>query len=504
MAIALSGLQVADTPRAAGAPSGGGTSIPAMYIDGEWVDAISGATFEVTDPATGEVIGAVPDGAAEDATRAVAAAADAARSWAATSPFARADLLMTAWRLMTDRAKDLADLMVAEQGKPLKAARFEVGYAADFLRWFAEEARRIEGAWLPSANPRQRFLQTHAPVGVVGAITPWNYPVSMLTRKMGPALAAGCTLVLKPAEATPLCARAVFEVFHDAGFPAGTVNLVTAADPTPIGEVLTGDPRVRKLTFTGSTAVGRRLAAAAAGNLQRVSMELGGHAPVLVLPDADPVRAAKGIGALKFLNAGQACISPNRIYVHDSLVEAFTDTMVPRVAALVTGRGDGEGVGVGPLIDDRAVAKVEAQVEDARARGAGVPVGGRRLTEDGLDRGHFYAPTVLTDVTPDMAIYREETFGPVAPIIRFDDVDAAVDAANDTGYGLAAYVFTQDLNAALTAVEGLRFGIIGVNDVNPTSASVPFGGMKDSGLGREGGHEGLGEYLETKVAGITI
>ncbi|CAN5462976.1 NAD-dependent succinate-semialdehyde dehydrogenase [soil metagenome] len=475
-----------------------------MYIDGDWVDAVEGGTFAVTNPATGEGLGSVPDGGSADATRAVDAAAAALPRWATTTPFERADLLMAAWRLMTERTADLAALMTAEQGKPLAAARFEVGYAADFLRWFAEEARRIEGAWLPSAKRGQRFLQTTAPVGVVAAITPWNYPVSMLTRKIGPALAAGCTIVLKPAEATPLCARAVIGVLHDAGIPAGVVNLVTAADPAPVGEVFTGDHRVRKLTFTGSTAVGRQLAARAAGNLQRVSMELGGHAPVIVFPDADPVRTAKGVAALKFLNAGQACISPNRLYVHRSLTQAFTDTIVPRVQGLTVGDGSQDGIAVGPLIDEAAVAKVEAQVTDARDKGAGVPVGGHRMTDAGRDRGHFYAPTVLTGVTTDMTIYTEETFGPVAPIISYDDVDAVIDAANDTAYGLAAYVYTRDLSTALRAVEGLQFGIIGVNDINPTSASVPFGGMKDSGVGREGGHEGLHEYLETKVAGISL
>ncbi|CAN5708216.1 hypothetical protein BH24ACT15_BH24ACT15_12230 [soil metagenome] len=338
----------------------------------------------------------------------------------------------------------------------------------------------------------------------MAAITPWNYPVSMLTRKMGPALAAGCTMVLKPAEATPLCARATVEVFHDAGFPPGVLNLVTAKDPKPIGEVFTGDKRVRKLTFTGSTAVGRTLAGKAAANLQRISVELGGHAPFIVFPDADPVHAAKGAAALKFLNSGQACISPNRLYVHDSQVQTFTDTIVPRVEKLTVGNGVEEGVRVGPLINDAAVDKVAGQVEDARSKGAAVPVGGRRLTDGGLDRGHFYAPTVLTQVTDDMTIYREETFGPVAPIITYDNVDDVIRAANDTVYGLAAYVYTTNLSTAMRAVEGLRFGIIGVNDVNPTSATVPFGGMKDSGLGREGAHEGLGEYLETKVAGFAL
>lgn len=475
-----------------------------MFIDGQRTDAAGGTTFAVTNPATGAHLGDVPDGGAADAVRAIDAAVAASEPWAATPAFRRADILLEAWRLMNDRAADLAALMTAEQGKPLRAAAAEVGYAADFLRWFAEEARRIEGSWLASGRADQRFLQTHAPVGVVAAITPWNYPISMLTRKLGPALAAGCTMVLKPAEATPLCAQATVDVLHEAGVPDGVINVVTAQDPKPIGDVFTGDARVRKLTFTGSTAVGRLLASQAAGNLQRVSVELGGHAPFIVFPDADPVHAAKGAAALKFLNSGQACISPNRLFVHASQRDAFVDTIVPRVAKMEVGDGSRDGVKVGPLVNEAAVAKVEAQVDDARSKGAGVPTGGSRLVDDGLDAGHFFAPTVLTDVTEEMKIYREETFGPVAPIIVYDDVDQVIEMANDTAYGLAAYAYTNDLATAMRAVERLRFGIIGVNDVNPTSATVPFGGMKDSGLGREGGHEGLSEYLETKVAGFAL
>ena len=310
--------------------------------------------------------------------------------------------------------------------------------------------------------------------------------------------------MLKPAEATPLCAMAIVELFAEAGFPPGTVNLVTALDPRPIGEVFTSDPRVAKLTFTGSTAVGRQLAGAAAGNLKRVSVELGGHAPFIVFPDADPVRAAKGAAALKFLNSGQACISPNRLYVHSSGADAFVDTMVERVGRVRAGNGMDEGVGVGPLVNESAVAKVERQVDDAVAKGAGVPVGGHRLTDGPFGDGHFFAPTLLTGVTDDMTIYREETFGPVAPIVGYDDVDTVLELANDTNYGLAAYVYTQNLTTAFRAFEGLRFGIIGVNDVNPTSAAAPFGGMRDSGLGREGGHEGIAEYLETKLGGFAL
>lgn len=475
-----------------------------MFRQGEWVDAISGRTFAVTNPATGEEIGQVPDGDAGDATAAIDAADAAFDAWSSTTPYERADVLMKAWQLMTERSSELAELMTTEQGKPLRASTFEVGYAADFIRWFAEEARRLSGEWLPSGRADQRFLSIRQAVGVVAMVTPWNYPISMLTRKMAPGLAAGCTLVLKPAEATPLCAKATFDIFTEAGVPPGVINMVTAKDPVPIGDVFTSDPRVRKLTFTGSTAVGRKLAAKAGASLQRVSVELGGHAPFIVYPDANAENAAKGAAALKFLNAGQACISPNRLYVHRDAADAFVGTLTKRVDGLVTGNGMEKGVGVGPLVNDAAVEKVAAQVDDAAAKGAGVPVGGHRLTDAGLDKGHFFAPTVLTDVTPEMVVYREETFGPVAPVVVYDDVDEVIALANDTHYGLAAYVYTESLKTALSAFEALRFGIVGINDVNPTSASVPFGGMKDSGLGREGGHEGLDEYLETKTAGISL
>ena len=475
-----------------------------MFINGEWADAVSDATFDVTNPATGEVIGSVPDGGADDATAAIAAADEAFGPWSQTTAYERADLLYRAWELMTERRAELAELMTHEQGKPLKASSAEVKYGADFLRWYAEEAKRVAGEWLPSARADQRFLVLKQPVGVVAAITPWNYPISMLTRKMGPALAAGCTLVLKAAEATPLCARAIFQIFADAGTPAGVVNLVTAADPKPIGEVFCTDERVRKLTFTGSTAVGKMLAGKAASNLKRVSVELGGHAPFIVYPDAEPVHAAKGAAALKFLNSGQACISPNRLYVHESGAEAFVDTLVQRIGRVRAGNGMCEGIGVGPLVNEAAVAKVANQVEDAQSKGADVPIGGKRLTGEGFDGGHFYAPTLVTGVTEEMLIRREETFGPVAPVITYSEVDEVVAMANDTNYGLAAYVYTQNLSTAMRAFESLRFGIIGINDVNPTSAAAPFGGMGDSGLGREGGHEGIAEYLEVKLGGFAI
>ena len=473
-----------------------------MYIDGNWRDGER--RFEVINPATGEIITVVADGGREDAAHAIDAAAAAFPGWAATTAYDRARILSNAYRIMMERKEALACTMTEEQGKPLRAALNEVQYGADFLQWYAEEAKRIYGATIPSARADQRFIVLHQPVGVVAAITPWNYPVSMITRKLAPALAAGCTAVLKPAEATPLCAIELFKIFEEAGVPAGVVNLVTAADPAPIGEEFVSNPAVRKLTFTGSTAVGRMLAAKATHNLKRVSCELGGHAPFLVFDDADPVHAAKGAQLVKFLNTGQACISPNRLYVHERLVDEFVGTLSERIGKMRAGNGLTDGITIGPLVNEAAVDRVAGQVSNAAERGADVICGGRRLTEDGLDSGFFYAPTVLAGVTPDMRIYREETFGPVAPVIAFSDDDDVLAMANDTDYGLAAYVYTNNTARAMRAFEGLNFGIIGINDINPTSAAAPFGGVKDSGLGREGGREGIAEYLDTKLGGFSI
>lgn len=475
-----------------------------MYIDGQWVEAIGGQRFAVYNPADGEKIGEVPDGGREDARRAIAAATSAFPGWAGQTAFARAERLYEAWRLMLERKEALAQLMTREQGKPLKAARFEVQYAADYLLWFAEEAKRVYGETIPSARADQRFMVIRQPVGVVAAVTPWNYPVSMITRKVAPALAAGCTVVLKPAETTPLCARAVFGILHDAGIPPGVVNLVSAADPRPIGEEFTRHPAVRKLTFTGSTPVGKRLAGEAAAHLKRVSLELGGHAPFIVMADADPVHAAKGAVGVKFLNSGQACISPNRLFVHRSIAPAFIATLAQRIAALRAGNGMDEASAIGPLNSIAALEKVDRQVQDAVGKGAQLVCGGERLTGNGLDKGCFYAPTLLTGVTPEMLIYREETFGPVAAVSLYDDADDVLALANDTSYGLAAYVYTHDISRAIRLFEGLRFGIVGINDINPTAAAAPFGGMKESGLGREGARAGIMEYLETKLGGFSI
>ncbi len=473
-----------------------------MYINGEW--RTDGPTFPVFNPATGQEIGQVADCTDRDAARAIEAAEAALPAWMAETAYVRSGLLYRAHHLMLSQQRELAELMTREQGKPLKAAMNEVKYAADFLLWFAEEAKRVYGETIPSARSDQRFLVQKQPIGVVAAVTPWNYPISMLTRKLGPALAAGCTVVLKPAESTPLCAIAVFNILEEAGFPAGVANLVTASDPKPIGDVFCTHPAVRKLTFTGSTAVGKHLAQASAPQLKRISMELGGHAPFIVYDDADPVHAAKGVSLVKFLNTGQACISPNRIFVQRRILEPFLETLQSRVNTLRAGDGMDPANGIGPLINEAAVEKVDRQVRDAIDKGATLLAGGTRLLDNGLEKGCFYSATLLTDVAPDMLIYREETFGPVAGVVPFDDEDDVIAMANDTRYGLAAYVYTQNLARAMRTFEQLQFGIIGINDINPTSAAAPFGGMKESGLGREGAREGIEEYLETKLGGLSI
>ena len=473
-----------------------------MYINGEWLTGRP--EFPVTNPATGEIIGQVPDCTDQDIEAALAAADLAFRDWRKTTAYQRSQLLYRAWELMLRQKRQLAELMTLEQGKPLKASLNEVQYGADFLLWFAEEAKRLYGQVIPSARENQRFLVQKAPGGVAGAITPWNYPISMITRKLAPALAAGCTVILKPAESTPLCAKAMMEIFAEAGFPPGVVNLLTVQNPARVGEAFCTDPRIRKLTFTGSTPVGKELNALAAANMKRVSMELGGHAPAIVFPDADPVHAAKGLSLVKFLNTGQACISPNRIFVHDDHLEPFIRELTSRARRLVAGNGMVEGTGVGPLINELAIQKVDSQVKDAVSRGAKIETGGQRLMDKGLSDGYFYGPTVLSGVTPAMKIYREETFGPVAPIITYRSEDDVIAMANDTDYGLAAYIYSNNMATAMRAFEALDFGIIGINDINPTSAAAPFGGMKNSGLGREGAQEGIEEYLETKLGGFAI
>ncbi len=469
--------------------------------NGCWVPA-DGARFDSFDPANGERVGSVPDCAPTDVEEVLGISTSTLPTWRATTAYQRSAILYRAWSLMMERQEELATLMTREQGKPFRMAMTEVAYAADFLLWFAEEAKRTYGETIPSSRANHRFVVQSQPVGVCVAITPWNYPVSMLTRKIGPALAAGCTIVVKPAEQTPLCAVETVKILHEAGVPEGVVTLVTSRDPVDVGQALVTDERVRKVSFTGSTEVGRLIATQAAPGLKRVSMELGGHAPFIVLSDADPAHAAKGAAALKSLNTGQACICENRILVHESLAAPFVETLTARMSRMKAGHGLEDGVSVGPLIDASALDKMQAQVDDAVALGATVATGGRRLTGEPFDNGHFWEPTVLTEVTDDMLIYRQETFGPMVPVITYSDDDDVIALANDTEYGLAAYVYTTRLDEAFRVAEGLEFGMVGINDINPTSAAVPFGGIKQSGLGREGAREGLQEYLDTKVIGI--
>jgi succinate-semialdehyde dehydrogenase/glutarate-semialdehyde dehydrogenase len=467
-----------------------------MLIGGEWVGARSGAEFAVRNPATDAELARVPDGGAEAADAALAAAAAAFPAWRARTAADRGAILRRLAALMLERQETLAALMTSEQGKPLTESRTEIAYAASFVDWAAEEGKRIYGETIPAAHPDKRILVLRQPVGVCAAITPWNFPQAMVTRKLGPALAAGCTMVVKPAEQTPLSALALGELCVTAGVPPGVVNFVTGA-PEPIGRALLQSPRLRKLSFTGSTEVGRILMRGAADNLIRLSLELGGHAPFLVFADADLDRAVQGLMASKFRNAGQTCVCANRVFVHESVQEAFAARLVQAVSSLRVGRGDEPGTQVGPLIDDAAMQKVEQHVADARHKGARVRCGGnRQVVPGGADR--FFQPTVLDQVSTDMLLCREETFGPVCPLIPFRSDEEAIAMANATPYGLAGYFYTRDASRLLRVAEALECGIIGANDGMPATAQAPFGGMKHSGFGREGGRHGMQEYVDVK------
>jgi succinate-semialdehyde dehydrogenase/glutarate-semialdehyde dehydrogenase len=464
------------------------------YIDGAWVGARSGETFEVTNPAGGARVATVADCDADDTTIAVEAAHRAMPAWAARPAKDRAQGLRRWYELIMAAQEDLARLMTAEQGKPLAESRAEVAYGASFVEWFAEEAKRVYGDVIPATQAGKRILTFKQPIGVVGAITPWNFPIAMITRKCAPALAAGCAFVIKPAEETPLSALALAELADRAGVPAGIFNVVPSTHAAEVGEVLTRHEAVRKFSFTGSTEIGKRLMAQCAGTVKKVSMELGGNAPFIVFDDADLDAAADGAMASKYRNMGQTCVCANRFLVQDGVYEAFQAKLTERVRAMRVGDGAEEGVAQGPLINMRAVEKVEELLAGAVAAGANTALGGHRHQLGGT----WFEPTILTDVTPGMAISREEIFGPVATLTRFRYEGEAITMANDTIYGLAAYFYSRDFGRVVRVAEALEYGMVAVNDGILSTEVAPFGGVKQSGLGREGSKYGIEDYLEIK------
>ncbi|MGZ4270588.1 MAG: NAD-dependent succinate-semialdehyde dehydrogenase [Solirubrobacteraceae bacterium] len=471
-----------------------------LFIGGEWRDAGQGATIEVEDPATGETLTEVADATVDDAKAALTAADDTFREWRETAPRERGDILRRAYDTIMSRADDLALLMTLEMGKPIAESKAEITYAANFFRWYSEEAVRINGRFTVNEAGAGRVLTMRQPVGPCVFITPWNFPLAMGTRKIGPAIAAGCTMVVKPAKQTPLSMLMLAQILQEAGLPGGVLNVITAKSSGATMEPLIKDPRTRKLSFTGSTEVGRTLIEQSAEQILRVSMELGGNAPFLVFEDADVDAAVEGALIAKMRNGGEACTSANRFHVHESVAQEFAEKLAAKIGAMKVGRGTEDGVKVGPLIDDAQRSKVAELVDDARERGARVMTGGSAI--DGA--GYFYEPTVLSDVPDDARLLGEEIFGPVAPIKGFRSDDEAIAAANDTEYGLVAYVYTQDINRGFKVIEQLDTGMIGFNQGMVSNAGAPFGGVKQSGYGREGGPEGIGEYLETKYVALNV
>jgi succinate-semialdehyde dehydrogenase/glutarate-semialdehyde dehydrogenase len=470
-----------------------------LYIGGQWRDGAKG-TVAVEDPSTGGALCEVADASVDDARAALNAAVDAGAEFAQHPPRERGEILRRAFEAIIAREDELALVMTLEMGKPLKESRAEIAYGAEFLRWFSEQAVRIEGRYGVSPNGAGRLLTMKQPVGPCLLITPWNFPLAMGTRKIGPAIAAGCTMVVKPAQQTPLSMLALVKILEEAGLPAGVVNLITASSSSEATGPLISDPRLRKLSFTGSTEVGRKLMEQASENLLRLSMELGGNAPFIVFDDADIDAAVQGAMIAKMRNAGEACTAANRFHVAGSVAAEFAEKLAAKMGAMKVGRGTEDGVEVGPLIDDTQRGKVAELVEDAVGRGAHAVVGGK--ARDGA--GYFYDPTVLTDVPDDARLLSEEIFGPVAPVKGFADEDEAIAAANDTQFGLVSYVYTRDLKRALRVVEKLQTGMIGLNQGIVSNAAAPFGGIKQSGFGREGGPEGIEEYLETKYVAVNL
>jgi len=476
-------------------------SVPAgLLVGGTWRAAEGAATFVVEDPSTGQVLRQVADASPADGLAALDAAVEAQATWRTHAPRARGEILHRAYQLIMERQDDLAALMTLEMGKPLPEALGEVAYAAEFLRWFSEEAVRIDGGYATAPSGQGRFLVMREPVGPCLLITPWNFPMAMGTRKIGPAVAAGCTMVVKPAAQTPLSMLALAAILEEAGLPDGVLNVITTTRAGEVMEPLIRDGRARKLSFTGSTAVGRRLLEQCAQQVMRTSMELGGNAPFIVFGDADIDQAVEGAMQAKMRNIGEACTAANRFYVHSDVVDEFSRRLAERMSSLTIGRGLDEGVQVGPLIDSTARQKVQDLVDDAVALGARVLTGGSAVGEI----GYFYRPTVLADVPKSSRLQREEIFGPVAPITPFDTEDEAVAAANDTEFGLVAYVYTRDLNRALRVCERLETGMVGLNQGIVSNPAAPFGGVKHSGLGREGGRLGIEEFLETKYVAVDL
>jgi succinate-semialdehyde dehydrogenase/glutarate-semialdehyde dehydrogenase len=470
-----------------------------LYIGGQWRDGAKG-TLTVEDPSTGQGLCEVADASVEDARAALDAAVDAGPEFAAKAPRDRGEILRRAFELIVERIDELALIMTLEMGKTVAESKAEITYAAEFFRWFSEEAVRVDGRYQVAANGQGRVLTMKQPVGPCLMITPWNFPLAMGTRKLGPAIAAGCTMVVKPAQQTPLSMLALAQILEQAGLPGGVLNLITASSSSETTGPLIADRRLRKLSFTGSTQVGRTLMAQASDTLLRLSMELGGNAPFLVFEDADVDAAVQGAMVAKMRNIGEACTSANRFHVADGVADEFATKLAEKMAALKLGRGVDDGVDIGPLIDDAQRSKVSELVSDALGRGATAVVGGQ--ARDGA--GYFYNPTVLTDVPEDAKLLSEEIFGPVAPVKGFLDEDEAIAAANDTEYGLVAYVFTNDLKRAIRVCERLETGMVGLNQGMVSNASAPFGGIKQSGFGREGGYEGIEEYLETKYVAVNL
>ena len=469
-----------------------------LLIGGKWIT--TDGAVDVEDPSTGKVIASVADASPEQGIEALDAAVAASADWAATDPRERGEILRKAFDLLVERSEDIALLMTLEMGKPLAEARGEVTYGAEFFRWFSEEAVRIAGRYSVAPSGGTRLLTMKQPVGPVYAITPWNFPLAMGTRKIGPALAAGCTVVIKPAAQTPLTTLALAAVLIEAGLPDGVLNVITTSRSGKVSAPIIADPRLRKLTFTGSTGVGQKLIEQSAQNVLKVSMELGGNAPFVVFGDADLDKAVDGAMLAKMRNIGEACTAANRFIVHESVADEFSRRLAQRMGAMTIGRGIDDGVTVGPLVDNAAIDKVTELVADAVDKGATVLTGGQAI--DGP--GHFYPPTVLTGVPTTAKVFREEIFGPVAPVITFSSDQDGIDKANDTEYGLVAYAFTENLTRALTVAEKLQTGMVGINQGIVSNPAAPFGGVKSSGLGREGGTEGIEEYLETKYVGIAL